>query len=239
MKQKFISFCVALVFFFSSCSVQGKNVSMESQFRKVVQVYTFGMKDEKVTIAMLASAVPISKDYFLTAGHFCEAVSQKFIDGELDNPNVYVDYLGNGDQLETIKDVQIVDFVYSKTNDICLLKKENHNLKKVKLSRTYHYLEFGNKVYAVGYPLGFFPAIITEGFISSIYTDRFPENTPFNEKLMISTPIATGNSGGAIFNANGELIGIAVMVSPQYNHLSFAIPLPIIMDYLDSFKLNE
>jgi S1-C subfamily serine protease len=234
MKNKILSSCVALLLFFSSCSIQGKSVHMEDEFRKIVKVYTNDLKADVLTI-LVASAVPIANDYLLTAGHFCEAVSNLVNNGELENSLLKIDYLGVGDDKQTLSGVEIVDFLHDNENDICLLRKQDHKLKKVKLSKYYNYLQFGNKVFTVGYPLGYFPATITDGYISSLYTTNYP-GTPLNSKLMISSPIIGGNSGGAVFNASGELIGIAVMVNPDYHNIVFAVPLPKILEYLDNFK---
>lgn len=228
MKNKILSLFVGCLFLFTSCAVQAGR-SLKKEFRKIVKVY---VSDEDVFIT--ASAIPITNDYFITAGHFCEAITAKFIDGILENDLVKIDYLAFGDERKTIEDVSIIDFVHNESNDICLLQKKNHNLPKVSISRYYSYLEFGDTVYTVGFPLGFFPAIITEGYVSSSYTQEYPET--LNDKLMISSSAVSGNSGCGAFNKDGELVGLIVMVNPQYHNLVFAIPTPKILEYLDKFK---
>lgn len=234
MKYKILSWLVFSLLFFYSNIVEAKNIRLKDEFRKIVKVYTNSNKDPNNSIIIMASAIPITDEYILTAGHFCEAVISKVINQELESAFLNIDFLGNGDEKQTIDKVEIFDYVHNDNNDICILKKKNHNLKKVKFSKYYDYLEFGNKIYTVGCALGFFPPIITEGYITSIYTQEYPD-TALNQKLMISSSAAVGNSGGAIFNSNGEFIGILVLVNPQYHHIAFAIPMPKILEYLNSF----
>ena len=69
----------------------------------------------------------------------------------------------------------------------------------------------GQKIFVMGYPissiLGRFNPSITEGIIS--------KNRGFGElpgQFQITAPMNKGNSGGPIFNVNGEIVGISVAV---------------------------
>ncbi len=57
-------------------------------------------------------------------------------------------------------------------------------------------------VHAVGYPLMKGVQVLTTGRLQTITFEK-------SGFMMISAPIVFGNSGGGIFNADGELIGIA------------------------------
>jgi len=80
----------------------------------------------------------------------------------------------------------------------------------------------GDRVVAIGNPLGFLDYTVSDGLISSI--------RPFTEKvtlLQISAPISQGSSGGPLFNPYGEVIGVAVgIVDPKTGgqNLNFGIP---------------
>lgn len=71
----------------------------------------------------------------------------------------------------------------------------------------------GEKVYAVGNPYAILYSSLTEGIVSS--TDRnykmlHIDSQGDNRLIQFSAVIAGGNSGGALYNDNGELVGVNV-----------------------------
>ena len=84
----------------------------------------------------------------------------------------------------------------------------------------------GEEVIAVGNPLGTLGGTVTNGIISALNRQVTVENT---EMTLIQTnaAVSPGNSGGGLFNANGELIGIvnAKSDSTDAEGLGFAIPI--------------
>jgi serine protease Do len=80
----------------------------------------------------------------------------------------------------------------------------------------------GDRVIAIGNPLGFLDYTVSDGLISSIRP--IDQNVTL---LQISAPISQGSSGGPLFNPYGEVIGIAVgIVDPKTGgqNLNFGIP---------------
>lgn len=80
----------------------------------------------------------------------------------------------------------------------------------------------GDRVIAIGNPLGFLDYTVSDGLISSIRP--LDENVTL---LQISAPISQGSSGGPLFNLYGEVIGVAVGITdPKANgqNLNFGIP---------------
>ena len=70
------------------------------------------------------------------------------------------------------------------------------------------YLSVGDRIFAVGNPLsnGF---SVTEGAISKINTLMTVESNSFKTReIQVSAPINKGNSGGGLFNAKGEFVGL-------------------------------
>lgn len=65
----------------------------------------------------------------------------------------------------------------------------------------------GDKVYTIGHPLNFHYTV-TEGIVSNFVKRHY--NNRKVDYLMISAPSFGGNSGGAVVNTRGELIGIVV-----------------------------
>ena len=83
----------------------------------------------------------------------------------------------------------------------------------------------GDEVYAVGNPLGKNPDSISRGILS--HTERFNDvGIPY---LQTDANINHGNSGGALFNRNGEVIGIntAILSTTSGSNFGIGYALPI------------
>ena len=77
----------------------------------------------------------------------------------------------------------------------------------------------GDPVIAIGNPLGVLDYSVSDGLISSVRVVN-----PSLTVLQISAPISRGSSGGPLFNRQGEVIGIATMVSRKGQNLNFGVP---------------
>lgn len=119
---------------------------------------------------------------------------------------------------------------YDATNDLAVLKIDAARLQSVKLGSSSD-LIVGDKVAVIGNPLGDLTATLTVGYISAkdrvISTDGSLINM-----LQTDAAVNPGNSGGPIFNMNGEVVGI---ITAKYSGMTptgatiegigFAIPL--------------
>lgn len=89
-------------------------------------------------------------------------------------------------------------------------------------------IELGQFVFAIGNPLGFdYYGTVTMGIVSGLSRYVIDETTGFNATLLQhDAAISPGNSGGALLNVNGELIGINNMklVEDYVSQIGFAIP---------------
>lgn len=100
--------------------------------------------------------------------------------------------------------------------DLCLLQHEPmQGLKPVKLGYI-ALLKTGERVFAVGSPLGLENSI-SEGIVSSI---RKVDDV---ELIQTTAAISPGSSGGGLFNDHAELIGITTFQFRGQN-LNFAVP---------------
>ncbi len=83
----------------------------------------------------------------------------------------------------------------------------------------------GEKVVAIGNPLGVLGGTVTQGIISS--TERTVTTADGTQMTLLQTDAAinNGNSGGGLFNLAGELIGIVNAKYTSAEGLSFAIPI--------------
>ncbi len=100
-------------------------------------------------------------------------------------------------------------------------------------------LEVGERVVAIGNPMGLeFFGSVTQGIVSAVNRSISIDNRTMN-LIQTDAAINSGNSGGALINAYGEVIGInSVKVATSgIEGMSFAIPIseasPIISDLLE------
>lgn len=100
------------------------------------------------------------------------------------------------------------------------------------------YLQRGEVVYAVGNPLGL-DATITKGIISSTSRRLVLTSLDGNDYFQIDPGIAPGNSGGALYNDSGDLIGIPSAGVGGYGHIGFAIPFYVIQEWMEDNNLVE
>jgi S1-C subfamily serine protease len=98
-------------------------------------------------------------------------------------------------------------------------------------------------VYAVGNPFAVLYSSASTGVIASVERDYRvlgidgdgddPLTPPGSNALIQSTAaIAGGNSGGALYNADGELIGVNVRGSQTMSPMAFSVPLDDIRKFL-------
>ncbi|GAB4348599.1 MAG: hypothetical protein Kow006_09470 [Gammaproteobacteria bacterium] len=97
-------------------------------------------------------------------------------------------------------------------------------------------LEQGDEVFAVGNPFGRNPDSLTRGIVS--HTQRFLRGGI--RYLQTDAMINSGNSGGALFNADGEVIGINTAVATDNNSggtgVSYAIPINVAQATIDKLS---
>lgn len=110
--------------------------------------------------------------------------------------------------------------------DLAVLKfSSNEDFSVVPFSDSYS-LELGEFVYAIGNPLGYdYYGTVTMGVVSGLA--RFFNDGSFDATLLQhDAAISPGNSGGALVNINGELVGINNMklVQDYVSGINFAIP---------------
>ena len=120
---------------------------------------------------------------------------------------------------------------YDESNDVAVLKIEAKDLTPVVLGDSDN-LNVGDSVVAIGNPLGELTFSLTSGTISA--KDRAITMSGGNTMRLMQTDCAinSGNSGGALFNLYGEVIGITnAKYSSSSNseasidNIGFAIPI--------------
>lgn len=116
-----------------------------------------------------------------------------------------------------------------KVTDVAVLKINAKNLPTVKIGDS-NQARVGEWVVAIGSPFGFENSV-TAGIISAKSRSLPDEGyVPF---LQTDVAVNPGNSGGPLFNTNGQVIGINSQIytnSGGYQGLSFAIPIDVAMN---------
>ena len=122
-------------------------------------------------------------------------------------------------RLSTGQDYDVVNILgYDQNNDVALLKINATGLSPAILGNSDN-IETGNKVYAIGNPLGL-EYTISDGLISS--KSRTIENVNY---IQISVPISQGSSGGILVNEQAQVIGITTTSYDHGQNINFAIPI--------------
>lgn len=122
-----------------------------------------------------------------------------------------------------------------KSTDLALIKVEAKNLPAIKVISSDD-IKVGEWVLAVGHPLGL-RATVTAGIVSA--KARSLGANGVEAFIQTDAAINQGNSGGALVNARGELIGInAMLTSPTGSNIGygFAIPTTIMNKVVDDIK---
>ncbi|MBW4695399.1 MAG: trypsin-like peptidase domain-containing protein [Lyngbya sp. HA4199-MV5] len=94
---------------------------------------------------------------------------------------------------------EVVSLGDSKCLDLAVLKVQASNLPTIKFAATGS-VQKGQRAFTVGYPRGLKPSAITQGIVSNIYNEF--------GLIQMDAAIIPGNSGGALVNDRGELVGI-------------------------------
>ena len=127
--------------------------------------------------------------------------------------------------------------------DIAVIKIEATGLQAVTLGDS-DTLNVGDRVLAIGNPLGELTFSMSGGMVSSVNRAINVDGTPFN-MIQTDTSINPGNSGGPLLNSYGEVVGI---VSAKYSStgsngetaegLGFAIPINDVSSMIQDIMTN-
>lgn len=120
-------------------------------------------------------------------------------------------------------------------SDVAVLKIDASGLPVVKLGDS-STVRVGQWVAAIGSPFGF-ENTVTSGIVSA-KARRLP-NENYVPFLQTDVPVNPGNSGGPLFNMNGEVVGINSQIysrSGGFQGLSFAVPINLAVQVEDQLQ---
>ncbi len=100
-------------------------------------------------------------------------------------------------------------------------------------------IQVGDFIIAIGNPTGTLSGTVTDGIVSALNREIDIQGSSMN-LLQMSAPVSPGNSGGGLFNANGELVGIVNAKSggTGTEGLGFAIPINTAMSVAEELLAN-
>ena len=134
-------------------------------------------------------------------------------------------------------DAQLIG--YDESNDIAVLKVDAENLSPVVLGDSGN-LNVGDTVVAIGNPLGELTFSLTAGVVSALDREVTLSGNVTMELIQTDCAINSGNSGGALFNLYGEVIGITNAKysssgsGASIDNIGFAIPINSVMNIVES-----
>ncbi|MFH5831207.1 trypsin-like peptidase domain-containing protein [Halalkalibaculum sp. DA384] len=162
----------------------------------------------------VGSGVLISGDgYILTNNHVIDDAVQDGIEVTLNDKRMY--------------EARVVG--QDPTTDLAVIKIDGKELASITVGNSDH-VNVGEWVLAIGNPFGSLRSTVTAGIVSAVGRGNLQV---INDQLGVESFIQTdaainkGNSGGALVNTSGELIGINTAIASQsgtYQGYGFAVP---------------
>ncbi|MDD4689920.1 MAG: trypsin-like peptidase domain-containing protein [Eubacteriales bacterium] len=139
--------------------------------------------------------------------------------------------------LSTGKEYSAVLVGQDVSTDLAVIKIEEKNLPTAEFGYSSE-LQVGELAIAIGNPLGQeFAGSVTVGVISALNRTVSVENRSYT-LIQTDAAINSGNSGGALVNSFGQVVGINSLKVSSAEGLGFAIPIdfakPIIDDLIDN-----
>jgi serine protease Do len=193
------------------------NPESDSRSNRVPFFHFFGPDVRQAPEVGVGSGVILTPDgYILTNNHVVENASKGGIDVTLWDNRVF-------------KKAKLIGT--DKYTDLAVIKVDAKDLPVPRLGNSDD-VEVGHMVFAFGNPLAL-TSTMTEGIVSALGRQLYiidPDRTGLAIEDFIQTDAAVnpGNSGGALVNINGEVIGVNAAIATtnaRYQGYSFAIPI--------------
>lgn len=141
----------------------------------------------------------------------------------------------------TSYDAEIIGF--DQSNDVAVIKVDAQELIPVVLGDSAK-LNVGDDVIAIGNPLGELTFSLTRGIVSALDRKITLSSGVTMELIQTDCAINSGNSGGALFNMYGEVVGItnakysSSSSGASIDNIGFAIPMNEVRGIVESIITN-
>jgi S1-C subfamily serine protease len=206
-------------------SLPGNNPGLEQAAKKgkaaVVFIYTL-TSDTATSYAgsQTGSGVIISEDGFIVTNHHV-------IEGGIE---IYV-------QLDNRRQFMAQLIGTDSTHDVAVLKIKASGLPFLSFGNS-DSLHIGEQVLAIGNPYKL-QSTVTSGIVSALDRDIKLGNNATQNFIQTDAPINMGNSGGALLNSKGQLMGLNIAMittSGEYEGFSFALPSNLVKKITEDLK---
>ncbi len=201
--------------------------SMANEFTEIVSgvrtacvdVYAQSRRTKEVSIGsgVIFGKSEDEKEYYIITNH--HVIDDK---STFSVTLLFVDAQGN----ESNDDYSATLLGSSKKNDIAVLKINKKGNEKITTAPfgDSDAVSVSDAVFAIGNPLGVLGGTVSKGIISSKARTIYLEDIGSMTLIQTDTATYEGSSGGALFNEDGEVIGITNSGYSEYDGLNFAIP---------------
>lgn len=202
-------------------------VGIEVDFSVSANYPTFSAATQSSTSKATGSGVIISKDgYILTNNHIIDTSStttSKYY--TVSDANKVLVYL-----YEEYNPVEAKIIGSDSVTDLAILKIDRNDLTPVEIGDS-DSVQVGEFAMAIGNPLDM-RNTVTSGIISGVNREIEDDNGTMYTLIQTDAAINAGNSGGALVNAEGKLIGINTlkMSGTGIEGMGFAIPINSTLD---------
>ena len=182
--------------------------SLSSSDKITLEDLMFGRKQDGMQIGTGSGVIVSADGYIITNSHVIEK-AEKILITTNDNKEFEAKLIGSDEQ-----------------NDIALLKVESENDLPYAIFGDSDATKIGEWVLAIGNPFNL-TSTVTAGIISAKARNLDPTGRTTQSFIQTDAAVNPGNSGGALVNAQGQLIGINTAIKSQtgsYIGYSFAVP---------------
>jgi len=207
----------------------------------VVSVYAIDWEAEEIVAS--GSGFFLDTDLVITNYHLVEDLETVEVDSFYTEEEREWVLIATPDQKLRVAEIVFTgndeeDLVVLLTTDIIL---DPNTGEEVELPQDYPALslsfdvEVGDRVLAIGNPLGEIQGAITEGLITAISGEEEIEG---GEVMTIHTDatINAGNTGGPLINLSGEVVGVNTWGLEEPQKLDYAIAAEVLDDFLERFE---
>ncbi len=248
-----ITLLVCMIFTITYCNYFVKANSDTETVKKDVTITDTGIAESvsKVYDSVVVVETYVKGQLYATGTGFVYKTDDKYgyiltnnhvIDGGTEIKVVFTD--------ETEETVKVVGS--DSYSDIALLAVDKKAVLSVAETGSSEDIKVGDTTFAVGAPLDstVYSWTVTRGIlsgknrlveVSTSSSSYFASSSYLMEVLQTDTAINSGNSGGPLCNANGEVIGITNMkiASSSVEGMGFAIPIETAIEYAGKFIDGE
>lgn len=192
-----------------------------------------GPRYRQYEVQGLGSGFIISPDGYILTNHHVAGNASKIVISTTDGEKYDAEIIGS-----------------DRVSDVALLKIKGNNLPYLKLSNSDDVLT-GEWVIAFGNPFGLFKfnakPTVTVGVVSNKGINMIQEGIVYKDLIQTDAAISSGNSGGPLVNALGEVIGMNTMIFSTAQDqrgagsigIGFAIPINRVKNIVDILKNNK